>query len=346
MGIVERKFAFIGFGNVARAFARILNERRDKLARDFSLSWKTFGIATGKHGCITASQPIDLMQAAEVIDRGGKLTDLDGCQPRDNALEVLGYSGADLVFETTPLNSSNGQPAIDYIRSALAARCDVVSANKGPVAFAYSELKELAGRFGVQYRFEGSVMDGTPIFNLVESCLPGTTVLGFEGVLNSTSNLILTLMEEGRSFSDALTEAQRVGVAEADPDQDIDGLDSLVKAKALSNVLMNAEFLPTKVNRSGIRSITVAELAAAQADRNCIRPLVRAWRSSGELSIEIGPERVSTTSLFAAATGTSNVLILKTDLMGDLAIFEKDPCLTQTAYSLLSDLLSIHTSRR
>ena len=249
---------------------------------------------------------------------------------------------ADVVFDTTPLNPQGGEPAISYVRSALDRRINVVTANKGPLAFAYRELRELAEMRGVSFRFEGAVMDGTPVFNMVEHCLPGVKILGFDGVLNSTTNHILTGMESGRSFDECLSEAQRLGIAEANADYDIDGWDAAVKAVALANILMKADTRTDQVERSGIRGISSGHLKAA-AQKDCaIRLVARASVSAGGLKLSVGPETVPLSSPLGAAKGRSNVLVLRTDLMGELAIFEIDPGIEQTAYALLSDLLTIH----
>src|SRR6185369_2765438 len=201
---MELRLAFIGFGNVARSFARILTARGTQFQEQYGLRCRTTAITTGSHGCVTSRDGVDLREAVACVERGGRLTDLSGCEPADNSLAVLNQSSTDVMFETTPLDINSGEPAITHIRAALTRGLHVITANKGPIAFAYSELKSLAEHHGVQFRFEGTVMDGTPIFNLVEGCLPGVSVVGFSGVLNSTTNLILTGMEAGQSFEESL----------------------------------------------------------------------------------------------------------------------------------------------
>ena len=184
-------------------------------------------------------------------------------------------------------------------------------------------------------------MDGTPVFNLVESCLPGARVLGFSGVLNSTTNLILTGMESGRSFQESLAEAQRRGIAEADADYDIDGWDAAVKAVALANVLMDSDSRPADVNREGIRGLKVEDLKPATAAGMAVRLVARGKRTASGVELSVAPESVPLASVLGSARGTSNVLVLETDLMGEIAIVETDPGVAQTAYALLSDMLSI-----
>jgi len=341
---MELNLAFIGFGNVARAFARMLHARKDELGNKYGLQWTTTGIATASHGCITSSGRIDIVAAAECVERGGHLTELSGSRAVTDPLAVIDSGNAQVLFETTVLSATDGEPATTYIRSALARGINVVTANKGPIAFAYSELKSLAAARGVSFRFEGTVMDGTPIFNMAEFCLPGTSVLGFSGVLNSTTNLILTGMESGRSFEESVKEAQRRGIAEANADYDIDGWDAAMKAVALANVLMNAGAVPGDVVRKGIRDVKPADVREAALSGTAIRLVARGVRAVDGVNLTVGPERVPVGSTLGSVGGTTNVLELETDLMGRIAIVENDPGIEQTAYALLSDLLRIHAS--
>ena len=185
-------------------------------------------------------------------------------------------------------------------------------------------------------------MDGCPVFNLAELCLPSARVLSFCGVLNSTSNLILTGMEDGRSMEECLAEAQQLGIAEADADNDLDGWDAAIKAVALANVLMGLDADTRAVERSGIKELTPEDVKRASAEGQPLRLVARADRSSVGAKISVRPERVPRSSPMGCVRGTSNVLVLKTDVMGEIAIFENDPGIDQTAYALLSDMIRVH----
>jgi homoserine dehydrogenase len=339
---MELKFAFVGFGNVARAFTRLLSRRRDELKREFGLSWKTTAIATANHGCVLSDVDLDLDHACEIVESGASLSDLPAAIPEPNSMSAIERCGADVLFETTPLDATRGEPGIAHVRMALTRGINVVTANKGPLAFSYRELKRLARGCGVDFRFEGAVMDGTPVFNLVERCLPAVKITGFSGVLNSTTNLILTGMEEGRSFEECVADAQRAGIAEANVDYDIDGWDAAIKAVALANVLMDADARPSDVELSGIRGIGPDELKLAATRQSVIRLIARGTASKEGLRLSIGPETVPASSLLGSVRGAANVLVLETDLMGELAIVETNPGIGQTAYALLTDLLAIH----
>ena len=339
---MDLKLAFSGFGNVARAFVRMITARETELANTLDLRWKATAIATARHGCITATDGIDVVKAAAYIERGDNLAEMPGAIAAPDPLTLIQSCNAEILFETTTLNIEDGEPAVTHIRSALARGIHVITANKGPIAFAYAELKSLAREHGVGFRFEGTVMDGTPVFNLVEFCLPGARVLGFSGVLNSTTNLILTGMESGRSFEESLEEARRRGIAEANAGYDIDGWDAAVKTVALANVLMNADARPTDVVREGISKIKTEDLESAAQSGMAVRLISRGRRIGKHVKLSVAPERVPLSSALGSVRGTSNVLVLETDLMGEIAIVENDPGIQQTAYALLSDLLTIH----
>jgi homoserine dehydrogenase len=185
-------------------------------------------------------------------------------------------------------------------------------------------------------------MDGAPVFNLMHYCLPATQVLSFAGVLNSTTNIILSGMEAGRSFADCLEQAKQLGIAEANSDYDIDGWDTAVKAVALANVFMNADLHPQKISPCGIRSISNVDVQTTRHRGKSIRLIGRAHAEGQNVKITVAPEEVDADSLFASLRDTSSALTIKTDLMGELSIVEHRPLLQQTAYALLSDMLQIH----
>ena len=170
---------------------------------------------------------------------------------------------ADVLVEVTTLDPRTGQPATAHVRQALARGMHVVTANKGPVAFAHASLGRLAARKNRLFLHEGAVMDGTPVFNLAERCLRGALIVGFRGTLNSTTNLVLSRMEEGLSLDRAVREAQGLGIAEADPRNDLEGWDAAVKACALANALMGASVRPAQVRRRGILAVTASDVRRA-----------------------------------------------------------------------------------
>ncbi|MEW6127796.1 MAG: homoserine dehydrogenase [Acidobacteriota bacterium] len=339
---MQLKLAFIGFGNVAREFARLLASRQTLLNEIYGVQWRTTGIATHRHGSIITDSDIDLMEATERVERHHQLSGISDITEITDAEELIQRADADIIFETTPLSPLDGEPATTYIRAALRLGIHVITANKGPIACAYHELQSLAEKQAAKFHFEGTVMDGTPIFNLHRFGLPATEILGFSGVLNSTTNVILSAMEAGSTFAEGLLEAQQLGVAEANADYDIDGWDAGVKAIALANVLMNAELHPRNLSPTGIREVTLKAVQSARAAGKTIRLIARAERRGEKVEIQVAPEITNVGSLFATLQGTSSALSITTDLMGEISLVEHHPKLRQTAYALLSDMLSIH----
>jgi homoserine dehydrogenase len=246
-----------------------------------------------------------------------------------------------VVMETTVLDIEAGQPATDHIRAALASGADVVTANKGPVAFAYRELASLARSAGRSFLFEGAVMDGIPIFNFVRETLPAVRVLGFRGIVNSTTHHILTAMEQGREFDEALREMQAQGIAEADPSMDVDGWDASAKTAALINVLMGGDVTPRDIDRTGIGGVSGPDVREARARGERLRLVASARFDGGRPVGCVAPTPVPNDDLLARLTGAQNALIFDTDILGEVAVLQLDSGLTQTAYALLSDLVTI-----
>lgn len=313
--------ALIGYGNVGRAFARLLQQRHTQFP------FRIVAIHTARHG-----SAFDL--------RGLPLEPAFG-PPAASVDDFLDRSAAEVVFELSPLSPADGEPAISHIRSAFARGKHVVTANKGPIAHAYADLRMEALRNGVEFRFESIVMDGAPVFNMARASLQGAEVRGFTGVLNSTSNVVIEAMERGLSLEDGIAEAQRIGIAEADPGYDIDGWDSAAKTAALANVLMDARTTPLAVETRGIRRLTPEKLADLKATGKTIRLVSRAHRGKDGLKLRVRAEVLDLTDPLASARATSNILLLHTDLMGTVGTVEMDPGVNQTAYGLLSDLIDI-----
>ncbi len=261
-----------------------------------------------------------------------------------NAEEFLDRARAEILVELTTMNPENGEPAASHIRAAFARGMHVVTANKGPIACCYADLAAEALRAGVEFRFESAVMDGAPVFNLVRNCLPGARILGFAGVLNSTTQVILEAMRHGMTPDEGIEEARRLGVTEADPWFDIDGWDSACKAAALANVLMDARLTPAAVNRRGIGRLTPARVAETEREGKRIALVARGKRTAAGVTLRVRAEVLDAGDMLAQMRGTSNVLLLHTDRMGDLGVFSLHPGVDQTAYGVFADLVDVARS--
>jgi homoserine dehydrogenase len=334
------RLALVGFGHVGRRFAEQLRGPYAPVLRAVGARVRITGIATARHGLAVDPRGIAVGRARRLVDAGRSLEALcPGPPPRDTR-QLIAQVPADVLVELSPLDPRRGQPATSHVRQALGRGMHVVTANKGPVAFARPALLALARRKGRLFLHEGAVMDGAPVFNLVARCLPGCRVLAFRGTLNSTTNLVLSRMEEGLSARTALREAQALGIAEADPRYDLDGWDAAVKGCALAAGLMNATVRPAEARRRGIGRVTALEVRRAPLSGARVRLVVRAERRRGRVRVTVGPERVPLGDPLGG-TGPDAVLVLRTDLLGEIGVIERGATVDQTAYAVLSDLLQV-----
>lgn len=318
---VRLDLLLIGFGHVGRRFVRLLDERRADLVRDFALDARVVGIATRRHGAALATTGLDAVGAADLVEGGESLSVLHDARfgpPPSTGLELIDTAaaaglerGAGVMVETTPLDIVDGQPATDHIRAAMRSGMHVVSANKGPVALAVRET------------------------------MPAVRVLGFRGVVNSTTNYIISALEDGADFDTALAEMQRQGIAEADPSYDVDGWDAATKVAALVNVLMDGVVTPRDVARDGIRALTGERVREAMTRERRVRLVASASRAGGVVETSVRVEELAEGDPLAQLRGMSNALFLDTDLLGRVGIVQLDGGLTQTAYALASDLIAI-----
>ena len=333
-----------GFGGVGREFARLLLERRRELARDFGLEAEVVAILTATHGRVERRGGIDLRQALRLATRGESLEPC-GRPVRGPSSEFLGSAAADVVVELTPLRIAASQPALDHIVAALRSGKHVITANKGPVAYHYRRLKALARRNRVGFRYEGTVMDGAPVFNLFQETLRGSRVLSFEGILNSVSNFILTELEAGRTFEGGVEAARGMGLLESDPSMDLEGWDATVKACLLANVLMGGRLRPEDVPRQGIAGIDPGRVRTARDAGSRLKQIAGGWVEEGTVKAAVTLEELPPDHPLAGVSGTSNALLVRTDMLKEILVSERDPGLRQTAFAVYSDLLAIHEGR-
>ena len=330
---------------MGREFARLLLERGRTLRRDFGLEARVVGIVTGSHGRVERREGIDLRKALRLADAGRPL-DACGTPVREPTKAFLQRVRADVVIEITPLRIAERQPALDHVLAALRSGKHVITANKGPVVYHYPRLRALALRHRVGFRYEGTVMDGAPVFNLFQETLRGARVESFEGILNSTRNFILSEMEAGRSYEGGIEAARSMGLLERDPSLDLDGWDATVKACLLGNVLMGGKLRPEAVPRQGIAGVTDGRVRAAQAMGRRLKQVARGSRDGREVRASVTLEELPADHPLASVEGTSNALLARTDLLKEILISERHPGIRQTAFALYSDLLAIHEGRR
>jgi homoserine dehydrogenase len=246
-----------------------------------------------------------------------------------------------VLIETTTLDVHDGEPAVAHVRAGLAAGFHVVTANKGPVAFAHRSLVAEAAAAGRRFLFEGAVMDGVPVFNLVRETCPALEIHGFRGVVNSTTNFILTSMERGEPFEAALGRMQAEGVAEADPSLDVKGWDAAAKTAALANVWMDAGITPHAVRREELRGDVMDRVRAARADGRRLKHVAWARRIDGRVDCAVELQALAPDDPLAILDGQSNAIEIDTWPLGRIVITQRDGGLEKTAYALLADLVAV-----
>ena len=328
------RIALIGYGNVGKAFAEMLLRKKDHLRETFDTEAVITAICTRRLGGCLQPEGVDTKALTDdMFDRS-----LD-------ALAIIESGEYDVMAELTPIDIMTGQPATDHIRKALSLGKHVITANKGPIAWHYRELRDLAREKGVSFCHEATVMDGVPVYNLAKENLMGCRVTALEGILNATTNFILSEMEKGVSFEDAIQEGRRQGFVEADPGMDIDGWDASAKLTALMNVLMDVQITPMDIRRTGIGEVTPEDIEAAKRQGKRIKLLCRGWIEDGKPVGVVAPALVEEGSLALTMEGTASYVTIYTDLMGGVTVIEHpfEPEIDHTAYGVLSDLFRILT---
>ena len=323
----------------------MLAARKEWLGEAYGIYPVICGIGTRSQGYFLYSQGIDASTLANIKDPLQWF--IAASRPVENANAFIQQgkaSGASLLLELTSLNPHDGLPALMHIRTALQAGMHVITANKGPVAHAQAELQSLAQRHHVQFRFESTVMDGLPLINLVQFTLQAVGILSFRALLNTTSSYVLHLIEQGHSLEDAIRQAQQMGIAETDPWYDLDGLDSALKTTILANNLFDShdgQMTPQQVKRTGLRNIPLDEIREAASKGIPIRLVSHASSVNGTVTAEVSPRPIEVNDVMHMATGTTSVISLETSAMGTITLVEHEPAVVQTAYGVLSDLITI-----
>jgi homoserine dehydrogenase len=323
----------VGFGNVGREFLRLLLAKTVVLRDNYGIEWRLTGIASRRIGWIADSRGLDPAALLE-----GRFPDLPAWRRPQNVKQWLEAADPGVFFEASSLDRHSGQPAIDHLKAALESCAHAVSANKGPIVHAYRELCDLARARGRKFLFESTVMDGTPIFSMFPHSLPAAELRGFRGILNSTTNVVLTEMEKGLNLEEAVKKAQQIGVAETDPSDDLDGWDPAVKVAALVIVLMGVPIKLEQVERTGIRGITPEQVRAARAAGLRYKLVCSAECTESGVRASVRPEQLPASDPLAALEGTTSALRFDMDVFG-LSIVEHKPGVIATAYGLLGDFI-------
>ena len=332
------RLALIGFGNVGQGLAQILLERGDLYAEKFGLRFVVVAINDMQRGSAFNPNGLNL----ESCLQPGSLSDLPDGTPGLDVFATIARCNADVVVELSYTNLTSGEPATSHVRTALESGKHVVTSNKGPIALHYAELAHLAKEKNLKIGIEGTVMSGTPSLHLGMDLLAGAGITRVQGILNGTTNYILTQMEGGASYAEALADAQARGYAEADPRGDVEGFDTAGKVAILSAVLMDTALPLEQIDRTGITGITSADVKEAQASGQRWKLIGSLDKQAGKLEASVKPVRLPLSHPLASVSGATNAITYTTELLGDVTLVGPGAGRPETGYALICDLLGIY----
>lgn len=338
----EVRLAFIGFGNVAQGLTKILLEQGENYAQKYGLNILISAITDPIKGNAFNPDGLSPADLLDVIQKPGGLKNLPGEQPEWDAMEMIQNSPTDVVVEMSYTNLQNGEPSTTYIAEALRRKKHVITTNKGPIALHYDQLSSIAHLHGVSIGVEGTVMSGTPVLYVGRELLGGARIQRIQGILNGTTNYILTRMEAGSSYAEALAEAQSLGYAEADPTGDVEGFDAAAKVAILARLVLGISVPFTSIERQGITGLTKDDIAAARSQGQHWKLIGTIEKTGATLQARVRPECLPDDHPLARVTGATNALVYSTGYLGDVTLIGPGAGRMQTGYAILQDLFNIY----
>ena len=323
-----------GFGVVAQSFSELLESRTHDLYSKFGLRPRIVGVFDSK-GCAYDETGLDLKKLNKIKKQSGTVRNYDKSIKQISGKEIIENFDADVLIETTASNYKDAEPGMSHIISAMKKKMHVISVNKGPLALAFPSLMELANYNQVMLRFSGTVGGGTPILDYAKNSLRGEKILSFQGILNGTTNYILTNMAEGMSFEDALNDAKSKGYVEADEALDLDGLDAAAKLVILANWIMGMKVTMPDIKCVGIRKVTIDDIKKAEKNNSVLKLI-----ATCDKELMVSPKEVPKDDPLGV-NGTLNAIAFTSEHSGTQTIIGKGAGGTETASSILRDLLDI-----
>ncbi|MDL2298436.1 homoserine dehydrogenase [Synergistaceae bacterium OttesenSCG-928-D05] len=333
------KIALAGCGNVGTALLEILHEKKEELAAKYNFNYKVTFVTDLMKGTVVDPEGIDLGKLLENIRADRSFARFP--QSEGTFHNLLEKSKATMLAEATPTNLKTGEPGLTHIRAALSRGISATTTNKGPVAIAYDELQKLAKDCGAKFRYEGVVMSGTPLLQMLENGLAGANVIKIEGILNGTTNFILTKMDEGMTYAAALEEATNLGYAEADPSGDVEGWDAAVKVSILAKILFGKEVPVSDIHRIGITDITPDKIAEAKEAGYRVKLIAGIKTTNNNLECYVMPKEIPLDAPLASIGGATNAVTVTTDNLGDVTLIGPGAGRKETGQALLTDLVAM-----
>ena len=336
---MKHKIGILGFGTVGQGITEILLDKKEELKAKYDFEFDIVAVGDFKFGNVYNPNGLDLAQMLDEAKVGKQFS--KDVVDWDN-INLIKNSDTSVWCELTFTDLNDGGPAIDHVKTALSAGKHVVTSNKGPAALLYPEMKKLADENGVKFMIEGTVCAGTPVINLADGPLAGCRISKIRGILNGTTNYMLTEMEKGMPYDEVLKVAQDKGYAEADPTGDVEGHDARGKVTILANIVMGAGIKISEVPCRGITQITPADIEKAKNDNKRWKLIGSVELSDKGVDAYVKPEMIDLNHPLAGVSGATNALTFTTDLLGDVTIVGPGAGKIETGFSILTDLIKIH----
>jgi len=323
-----------GFGVVAQSLTKLLESRTSDLYSKYGMKPRIIGVFDS-NGSAYDNSGLDLKKIISAKEESGSVKAYDKTQENISGLEMIESLDADVLIETTASNYKDAEPGMSHITTAMKKGLHVISVNKGPLALAFPSLLELATYNQVLLRFSGTVGGGTPILDYAKNSLRGERIVSFQGILNGTTNYILTKMADGLSFDDALSDAKNKGYVEADESLDLDGLDAAAKLVILANWIMGLKVTMKDIEKIGIRKLTSHDIEEASKKSSSIKLI-----ASCNDKLTVSPIQIKNDDPLCV-DGTLNAISFTSEHSGTQTIIGRGAGGTETASSILRDLLDI-----
>jgi homoserine dehydrogenase len=339
---MKHRLIFIGFGVVGQGLTEILINKKGILNEKYGFEYEIVAVSDMLKGAIANPAGLDPQKLLALVKEGKKLDEYPAGTKGLDALATINQVDADIMIEVSYTDVKTGEPATSHCKAAFNRGMHVVTTNKGPVSLFYHDLMKLAAEKNLKFGIEGTVMSGTPVLNTGMKSLAGCSITKISGILNGTTNYILTEMEKGRAYEEVLKKAQELGYAEADPTGDVEGWDALAKVIILSNVVMGGNVKIEDAEREGITKITLEDIQKAKAEGARWKLIGDTSIQNGKIKAKVSPVKLPLSDPLASVMGATNAITFETDLMGKITVIGAGAGRTETGFSILTDLLDIH----
>lgn len=331
--------AIVGCGNVGTALIEILYEKQVELACKYGFNFKVTLITDLMKGTIIDPDGLDIKKVIEEIQTKNSFEAFP--QVHGSFCELLETSGSTMLVEATPTNLKTGEPGLTHIRTALSRGMSVTTTNKGPISVAFDELNILAKDCGATLRYEGVIMSGTPLLEMLQTGMAGCEVVKIEGILNGTTNFMLTEMDNGSNYAEALEQAISLGYAESDPSGDVEGWDAAVKISILAKILFGKNIPVSDIDRQGITNVTSDKIKEAYNAGYKVKLIAGISIMPQGLYAYVTPKEVPLSHPLASITGATNAVTITTDNLGEVTLIGPGAGRRETAQALLADLIAM-----